>query len=121
VSKLGVVVIDDEEDIRYAMQQVLTHLLPDMVDVSTFHPDDYDSIDWAGCQVAIIDLMMPGRDGESILSELATNWPNVYRVAWTAKYREARERLVDAGIANAAVAKPGFDEIISLFQARDAQ
>jgi DNA-binding NarL/FixJ family response regulator len=116
--RLRVVLIDDEDDVRFAMEQVLVHHLPDIVAVVAFHPGDVDAIDWSGCQVAIVDLMMPGRDGESILTELAENHPDVYRVAWTAMDRHTTQRLVDEGIANAVISKPGFQDVIGLLEQR---
>ena len=113
---LRVVLIDDEDDVRRAMEEILRLHLPDIVAVRSFHPDDADDIDWGGCQVAIVDLMMPGRDGESFLAELRDNHPDVYRVAWTAKDRAARDKLTASGLADAVVAKPGFDEVIGLLE-----
>lgn len=115
--RLRVVLIDDEDDVRRVMEEVLRLHLPDIVAVRSFHPDDADGIDWGGCQVAIVDLMMPGRDGESILAELRDNHPQVYRVAWTAKDQAAREALAESGLAHAVVAKPGFDDIIGILKA----
>lgn len=117
--RLRVVLIDDEDDVRRAMQEMLRLYLPDEVDVSSFDPDDVANIDWGGCQVAIVDLMMPGIDGESILAELRDNHPDVYRVAWTAKDRQARDALAESGLAQAVVGKPGFDDIIGLLRSAD--
>ena len=111
---LRVILIDDEEDVRMAMEMVLTHHLPDIVDVSSFHPRDYNKIRWDGCQVALVDLMMPGIAGEAILEELRDNHPDVYRVAWTAKDEVARKEILHSGLAHVVVAKPGFDEIVAL-------
>jgi DNA-binding NarL/FixJ family response regulator len=114
--RLRVVLIDDEDDIRFAMEQVLSHHLPDIVDISAFHPDDYAAVDWTGCQVALVDLMMPGINGETILEELRDQHPEVYRVAWTAKDQAARNAIAASGLAHTVVAKPGFDEIIALLR-----
>jgi DNA-binding NarL/FixJ family response regulator len=113
---LRVVIIDDDDEVRTAMELVLIHLLPDVVNVASHHPDNYDAIDWEGCQVAVIDLMMPDRDGESILAELAQHHPDVYRVAWTATDRATRRRVAASGLAQTVVAKPGFDEILALLR-----
>ena len=114
--KLRVVVIDDESDLREVMQHLLTTMLPDIVDVVAFAPEDVDGIDWEGCQVALVDLMMPHRDGESILAHLMERHPDVYRVAWTAKAEQVRDRMVDDGLAQAVIGKPGFDETVALLQ-----
>ena len=119
--RLRVVLIDDEDDVRRAMEEILRLHLPDIVDVRAFHPDDFDGIDWGGCQVAIVDLMMPGRDGESILAELAEHHPGVYRVAWTAKDQRARDALAATGLAHEVVAKPGFDTITGLLDDKRRQ
>lgn len=111
---LRVVLIDDNDDVREAMCAVLTHHLPDLVDIAAYHPADYDQIDWSGCQVALIDLMMPVRSGESILAELRDNHPAVYRVAWTARAEHERDAVAESGLADAVVAKPGFTEIVAL-------
>jgi CheY-like chemotaxis protein len=116
--RLRVVLIDDEDDVRLAMEKVLSYHLPDIVNVVAFHPGDADAIDWSGCQVAIVDLMMPVRDGESILAELREKHPGVYRVAWTAKDRDSREKLLADGLADAVILKPGFEEIVDLLGAR---
>jgi two-component system response regulator DesR len=114
MAHLRVVLIDDEDDVRRVMEEMLRLHLPDIVEVRSFRPEDVDGIDWGGCQVAIVDLMMPGRDGESILAELQEKHPGVYRVAWTAKSREARDALAETGLADAVIAKPGFEEVIGL-------
>lgn len=115
-SKLRVVVIDDESDLRYAMQQLLTLELPDIVDVVGFAPEDVDGIDWSGTQVALVDLMMPGPGGESILAYLREHHPAVYRVAWTAKAEQVRERLTGEGVAQSVIGKPGFEETVALLR-----
>lgn len=114
--RLRVVLIDDEDDVRLAMEMVLTHLLPDKVKVKSFHPERYDEIDWTGIHVAIVDLMMPELTGEQVLAELQANHPEVYRVAWTARDRAYRNQLEATGLANEAVAKPGFDDVVELLR-----
>ena len=112
--RLRVVVIDDESDMRNVMQTWLVTVLPDIVDVAAFAPEDVDGIDWSGCQVALVDLMMPGPGGESILTYLRDKHPSVYRVAWTAKADDVRDRLCVEGVAQEVIGKPGLEETAAL-------
>lgn len=79
---MRIVHVDDEPDMRL----VVRSLLGRRHDVDSFEgvDDAITNADWPHTDVAIIDVMMPGRSGDVLLAWLADNHPHVKRVLCTA-------------------------------------
>lgn len=100
---MRVAIVEDSPDVA----EMLTAMLG-LSDVETVtFTDDFASLlsaePWQGVDVALVDLMLPGIDGDEILAYLASHHPTVRRVVLSAV---AHQRLGLDQLAHAVVTKP---------------
>lgn len=94
-----VMVVEDTADIAAYVELALGQRRPEVRVVK--HVDNFEVLltpePWAGVDVALVDIMLPGVSGLDILAYLSDNHPNVRRVALTASTPSAAdaERLAD--------------------------
>lgn len=98
------VIVEDMEDVALAERAMLAPVVDDIVVVvddfgRAFTPDF-----WAGVDVAVVDLMLPGFHGEDICRYLAAEFPSVRRVICTAKPTYELPDL--AALAHVVLRKP---------------
>ncbi len=94
-----VVIVDDEEEIREILGEVLQER---KYDVRTFGNGrealDYFKENKGGCQIAIVDIAIPGLLGHKLIEELAKLDPDAKIIPVSAKYvDEVREKLQSVG------------------------
>jgi len=77
-----IVIVDDDADIRHIFHALLEvrHKVIEFTSV-----DAAMAADWQHVDVAIVDLMMPGRAGDELIVWLAATHPHVRRILCTAK------------------------------------
>lgn len=71
-----ILVIDDEEDIRVVLQQVL-QLEGYEVNVAADGREGLASLDQDGADLVITDIIMPGMDGVETLEHIKKKWPDM--------------------------------------------
>lgn len=100
---MRVAIVEDSPDVA----EMLTAMLG-LHDLDTVaFTDDFTALlhpgPWQGVDVALVDLMLPGIDGDEILAYLAAHHPTVRRVVLSAV---AHQRLGLDRHADAVVTKP---------------
>src|SRR5688572_8547709 len=99
-----VVMVDDQEIIAHLVERILEEE-PDLdyrrgsTDVTVL----MDAAVWSDVDVALVDLLLPGTTGDTLLAWLATNAPHVRRIAMSGAGALRLEEAVDA---EAALLKP---------------
>ncbi len=71
-----ILVIDDEQDIRVVLQQVLEREGHE-VDVAAGGNEGLELLESNGADVVITDIIMPGIDGVATLGKIKENWPGL--------------------------------------------
>lgn len=99
---LHVVIVDDDLAVARLESAILARHRVTLVTSwfrSLLGPDP-----WAGVDVAVVDLMLPGIPGEEIVAYLAETHPRIRRVVATAKPLYELEALLP--LADAVLLKP---------------
>ena len=71
-----ILVIDDEQDIRVVLQQVLEREGHE-VEVAAGGNEGLELLKSNGADVVITDIIMPGIDGVATLGKIKENWPEI--------------------------------------------
>lgn len=71
-----VIVIDDEEDIRIVLKEVLTRAGFD-VEVASNGEDGLDMLREKNADLVIADIIMPGKDGVATVYDIRMEFPNI--------------------------------------------
>lgn len=102
--KVRVKVIEDSEDLAYLVNSILEEDEGLEVELVTRNFDRLLSREpWAGCDVALVDFMLPGITGYDILRYLHGELPDIRRVLFTA-VSSVEQRVSD--YADCVVYKP---------------
>ena len=100
-------IVEDTPEIATWLAQSLELIAPDMKVTTTTR--NFDRLltpgPWRDMDAAVVDLMLPGMSGLSILAYLAQNHPGIRRVAMTAALPMAEDAT---GLAHTVLVKP-FD------------
>lgn len=79
-------IVEDNRDVAQMLSLLLQINRPDLEVRS--HTDDFngvfDTVLWADVDIGVIDLMLPGVDGRTIVTWLAEHAPHVRRVVYSA-------------------------------------
>jgi CheY-like chemotaxis protein len=101
--KLSVMVIEDNEMIV----RLVTHMLADDDVAMTNAGYDVTALmnveTWSDVDVALVDLLLPGKTGDELLTWLAHNAPHVRRVAMSGS---GPHRLANVNNADVKLLKP---------------
>ena len=79
----GVLVVDDEENVRNLLQRVLKEAGYDVVTAANGQ-EALDKVLQLKIELVLLDIKMPGMSGIEVLRQVTTNWPDVCVVMATA-------------------------------------
>ena len=78
-----VLLVDDEQHVLATLEE----LLRDIGYLSDSVPDGEAALEYLGaheCEVAVIDIRMPGMDGMALLRKIKEHWPEIDVIMMTA-------------------------------------
>jgi len=75
-----IIIIDDEQDVRDALQEVLKRAGFE-TDVAANGDEGLELLRESPCDLVITDIIMPGKDGVKIISDLRNEFPNTKIIA----------------------------------------
>jgi two-component system, OmpR family, response regulator len=82
--KLRVLLVDDEPDMLYLLQSVVTAESWEIVGRATNAPDAVRLAERIEPDVAIVDYRMPGENGLELAGRLRSIWPGITNVVFSA-------------------------------------
>ncbi len=106
----GVLVVDDEENVRNLLQRVLKEAGYDVVTAANGQ-EALDKVLQLKIELVLLDIKMPGMSGIEVLRQVTTNWPDVCVVMATA--------VGDAQTAVEAMKLGAYDYITKPFNRDD--
>ncbi|MEO6006076.1 MAG: response regulator [Opitutus sp.] len=119
MSPLKILVADDDSYIREALRIKLTHL-GHAVCSAVNGSEALQVLASSGFDVAVVDILMPEKDGFEVMGELRRRWPNVQIVAISGGGRIGAGSLLDSALglgAHAVLAKPfSFSELAEVIR-----
>jgi two-component system, OmpR family, response regulator RegX3 len=101
-----VIIVEDEPDVAEVQAQILKHVASVQIIAEDFR-QCFDPGTWIGVDVAILDLMLPGVEGEDICRFLKVQFPRIRRIICTAKPTYVLPELAE--IAHVVIQKPFTD------------
>jgi DNA-binding NtrC family response regulator len=104
--KLGILVVDDEQDVRVVLEKALSQLTDDVVVVESGE-DAIQACLSRSFDLVISDMSMPGMDGAELLHSLAKDYPSMRRIILTG-YSDLDQILksINQGRVNRYLTKP---------------
>ena len=104
--KPGILVVDDEPDVRVVLKKALSQMTDDIVVVES-GPEAIKICLSRSFELVISDMSMPGMDGAELLGVLAKDYPSMRRIILTG-YADLDQTLksINEGRVNRYLTKP---------------
>lgn len=124
ISRIRLLLIDDEANVVHALRRTLAHLCPSWIILNaTSVVEACRHLDDAGMPVDVVvtDIQMPGYTGDQLLDALVRGRPNIIRVVLSGMLTPRALRatkLSDRWICKPCPAERLRDEIIATFRRR---
>jgi DNA-binding response OmpR family regulator len=80
--QMRVLVLDDEPSIRFSLASYLEDYNFDVLQASSSE-EALDLLEVENCQLAIVDLRLPGKSGESFIQQAAIAFPHMKYLIYT--------------------------------------